>query len=94
MSSAQINQRGQNSRNYDLIRCTVFNVVQRESEEVDRKTNLTVVGSRRAWREIEVRDDNGREFWVAGEVVYDARVGDEVLLVFDPRGKEPLCLAN
>lgn len=94
MSIAQTNQRNQISRNYDVLRCTVLNVVQRESEEVDRKTNLTVLGSRRTWREIEVRDENGREFWVTGEVVYDARVGDEVLLVLDPRGKQPLCLAN
>jgi hypothetical protein len=94
MKVAEIHQRGQVSRNYNVIRCTVRNVVQRESSEVDRKTNLTIAGSQRAWREIEVRDDTGQEFLVSGEVVYDARVGDNILLVHDLRGREPLCLAN
>lgn len=94
MTAAEVQQRSRFPRTYNVVRCTVLNVVHCESEQVDRKTNLTVVGSRRAWREVEVRDDNGRDFWVTGEVVNSARVGDDVLLVFDPRGKEPVCLVD
>ncbi len=82
------------AQNYDVVRCTVLNVVQRESRDVDRKTYLTVAGSQRTWREIEVKDESGREFWVAGEVVYEARVGENIALVLDPRGREPLAMAH
>lgn len=86
--------RNQTNSRLNVIRGVVLNVVERERHEVDSKTNLAIVGSTRRWREIEVRTAGDEDFWVSGEVVYGARTGDEIALVFDARGREPLALAN
>lgn len=82
-----------NTRLY-AVRCKVLKVVERESEEIDSKTRLPILGSKRTWREILIQCDDGREHWITGEIVYGADVGDDIALVFDPRGREPLFLAN
>lgn len=86
-------QTSQQNTVYKVIPCTVTDAVIHEQRKVDSRTGVAKFGAR-VWRELEIRRDDGQVFSVTGDVVNGAAVGDDIALVYDARGREPLCLAN
>ena len=75
-----------------VLKGKVTNVVDHERATVNNRTGATE--HRTQWRELTLTTPSREADIVSGDVVYGAAVGDEIALVIDPRGREPLCLAN
>lgn len=75
-----------------VLKGKVTNIVEHERTAVNSRTGATE--HRTQWRELTLKVPSREASIVSGDVVYGAGVGDEIALVIDPRGREPLCLAN
>lgn len=82
----------QSSKQIWVLKGTVTNIVEHERTAVNNRTGPTE--HRTQWRELTLKAPSREAEIVSGDVVYGAGVGDEIALVIDPRGHEPLCLAN
>ncbi|MDW3221962.1 MAG: hypothetical protein R8G34_03600 [Paracoccaceae bacterium] len=77
---------------YKVIRGSVVDIVDRVEREVSRRTRRVQLS--RQWREMTLREADGREHTFVGEVLDRARHGDDVAVVLTPVGREPVALAN
>ena len=77
---------------YQVIRGNVVDIVDRVERQVDRRTHR--VGRTRQWREMTLKDTVGQQHTFVGEVLEQARHGDDVAVVLAPVGREPVALAN
>lgn len=75
-----------------VLKGKVTNIVEHERTAVNNRTGATE--HRTQWRELTLKAPSREADIVTGDVVYGAGLGDEIALVIDPRGREPLCLAN
>jgi hypothetical protein len=75
-----------------VLRGKVTDIVERERTAVNNSTGVTE--HRLQWRELTLKGKTREPDTVTGDVVYGASLGDDIALVIDPRGREPLCLAN
>lgn len=75
-----------------VLKGKVTNIVERERTAVNNRTGVPEHSLQ--WRELTLKSTTRAPEIVSGDVVYGAGVGDDIALVIDPRGREPLCLAN
>ncbi len=77
---------------FQVIRGNVVNVIDRVEREVERRSRA--VRRTRQWREMTIKEDDGREHTYIGEVLDRVRHGDDVAVVLAPTGREPIALAD